>query len=379
LLLILSLFILIAWLVLGTAPGRFWLIEREAPPPDIADWPSIAVVIPARDEANLIADTLGSLWRQNYPGSVRVIVVDDGSTDGTSDAAIQAARDLGRLDDLTVLRGANPPAGWTGKVWAMHQGVEQALASGGVEFVLFSDADICHGQETLSELVRRAVTGPYDLVSLMVKLRCDSPAEKLMMPAFVFFFRMLYPFRRVRNVKDRLAGAAGGTMLVRREALERIGGLTSIRNELIDDCALARAIKRGGHPIWLGLSDTSRSTRGFGALGEIVRMISRTAYTQLGYSPARLLVCVVGLLFLFAGPPCLTIGATGKASLIGGMTWVLMAALYVPMLHFYRRSPLWAPLLPLTAVVYLYATIRSAWLHHLSRGGEWKGRVRTME
>lgn len=365
---------LLIWLGLAGLHGRFWQIEAEAVPPPTPAWPAVVAVIPARNEAEVIGETLRSLWAQDYPGLLRVVLVDDHSDDGTAEVALTAARKAGREADLLVLRGESLPPGWTGKVWAMHQGVSRGVpAEDPSRYLLFSDADISHAPEALRELVSRAEAEGLDLASLMVRLQCRSTAEKLMIPAFVFFFRMLYPFPRVNRPKDPLAGAAGGTMLLRRTALERIGGLASIRHELIDDCSLAREVKRGGHPIWLGLSRGSVSTRGYGTLGEILRMISRTAYTQLGYSPAQLAGCVLGLGLTFLSPPLLLL-AGGWTALLGGLTWLLMAGLYLPMVRFYGQSPLWAPLLPLTATLYLWATLLSAWRHHRGVGGQWKGR-----
>jgi hopene-associated glycosyltransferase HpnB len=335
----------------------------------------VVAVIPARDEAEVIGETLRSLWSQEYPGTFRIVLVDDHSDDGTAEIALGAARAVGREAELQVLSAEPLPAGWTGKVWAMHQGVTRGLpATDPARYVLFSDADISHGPDALAELVSRAEAGGCDLVSFMVRLQCASRAERLMIPAFVFFFKLLYPFRKINNEEDPLAGAAGGTMLLRRSALERIGGMECIRAEVIDDCTLAAAVKRGGHRIWLGQSSTSVSTRGYGTLREIVRMIARTAYTQLGYSPLRLAGCVFGFTLTFLGPPLLALSLQGPGALLGAAAWVLMSLLYLPMVRFYRLSPLWAPLLPVTASVYLWATILSGWWHHRGKGGWWKGR-----
>ncbi len=362
------------WLALAFAQGGFWRVDRELVPPAPPEWPRVTVLIPARNEAECIGDTLRSLWAQDYPTVLRVVVVDDHSDDGTAEIARQTARDLGRDADLRIVAAQPLPPGWTGKVWAMQQGMTRGLDGGdGAEYVLFSDADITRGAGAVREMVSRAHAGNCDLVSFMVRLQCQSRAEKLMIPAFVFFFKMLYPFRRVNDRRNPLAGAAGGAMLLRRTALERIGGLTTIQNELIDDCALARAVKSGGHNIWLGLSDTSTSTRRYGSLSEIVHVIARTAYTQLNYSPLRLFGCVFGLFLTFLLPPLLLL-AGGWAAVLGAVTWLLMSATYLPMLRFYRRSPLWAFALPLTACLYLWATLLSAWRHHRGQGGQWKGR-----
>lgn len=366
---------LAAWLGLWLGRAGFWRIERDAIPPEPSRWPDVVAVIPARDEAAVIGEAVRSLLRQEYPGSLRVVVVDDDSTDSTAECARSAARKVGRESDVTVV-GAEPlPMGWTGKVWAMHQGITRGAPAGEPSpYVLFTDADVVHGPVALRELVSRAEAGACDLVSFMVQLECRSAAERLMIPAFVFFFRMLYPFPRVNNPADSLAGAAGGAMLVRREALERIGWLVAIRSELIDDCALAARVKRGGHRVWLGLSDSSRSIRGYGGLAGILDMISRTAYTQLGYSPLRLAGCVVGLALTFLAPPLLTFLGHGWPQIAGAAAWILMSLLYLPMVRFYRQSPALALLLPITALLYLWATVLSAWEHHHGRGGQWKGR-----
>lgn len=363
--------VLLIWLGLALRKGWFWRIERDPVPAAPSEWPAVVAVIPARNEAEGIGETLRSLWAQDYPGRLRVVLVDDHSEDGTAEAARAAAR--GHEDRLEILSGQPLPSGWTGKVWAMHQGVGRALQDPHARCVLFSDADIAHGPGAVRELVTRAEAGRLDLASFMVRLQCRTLPERLMIPAFVFFFRMLYPFRRASDPKDPLAAAAGGTMLVRRAALERIGGMESLRNALIDDCSLAREIKRGGHRIWLGLSDTSVSTRGYGTMSEIIRMIARTAYTQLNYSPLQLLGCVFGLALTFLAPPLLLL-AEGWAASLGGAAWLLMTLLFLPMVRFYRQSPLWAPLLPVTATVYLWATLVSAWRHHRGVGGQWKGR-----
>lgn len=361
--------VLLIWVGLALGKGRFWQIERDPVPPAPAAWPPVAAVIPARNEADGIAETLRSLWSQDYPGPLRVVLVDDHSDDGTA----ELAREVSVPGRLEVLTGQPLPPGWTGKVWAMHQGVQRVLEDPEARYILFSDADIAHGPGAVRELVSRAEAGGLDLASFMVRLQCRTLPERLMIPAFVFFFRMLYPFRRASDPKDPLAAAAGGTMLARREALERIGGMEALRSALIDDCSLAAEIKRGGHRIWLGLSRESVSTRGYGTLAEILRMIARTAYTQLGYSPVQLAGCVLGLALTFLAPPLLLL-AGGWGAVLGGTAWLLMSLLFLPMVRFYGQSPLWAPLLPVTATLYLWATLISAWRHHRGVGGQWKGR-----
>jgi len=371
----LALLVLAIWIGMALAHAGFWRIEPEPTLPEPTYWPPVTAIMPARDEEACIAQTLHSLWQQDYPGDLRLILVDDHSQDATAEIALRTARESGRETELSILQAAPLPPGWTGKVWAMHHGWQESVARNDrTPYLLFSDADIAHGPLALRQLVCRAEASECDLVSFMVRLSCATAAERLMMPAFVFFFRLLYPFRRVNTPSHPLAGAAGGTMLVRREALERIGGLESIRGELIDDCALARQIKRGGHRIWLSLSSESRSIRQYDRLSEILHMIARTAYTQLRYSPWLLLVCIFGLALTFLSPPLLLLSRSGHAALIGGFAWLLMSLLYLPMVRFYRQSPVWALLLPLTALLYLGGTLLSAWRYYRGQGGQWKGR-----
>ena len=370
---------LVIWLGLWLAHAGFWRVDRGHVPPPPPFWPPVTAVIPARNEEAVIGETLRSLWAQGYPGRLRIVVVDDHSDDATAATAMAAAEKSGHAADLTVLSAEALPPGWAGKVWAMEQGRTRGLRGDDAPYILLTDADVSHGAGSLAELVSRAEAGSIDLTSFMIRLRCVSPAERLMIPAFVFFFQLLYPFRRVNDPTHPLAGAAGGMMLLRRTALERIGGLVCIRKELIDDCSLAREVKRGGHRLWLGLSDNCESTRGYGTLGEIVRMIARTAYTQLGYSPLALAGCVLGLALTFLAPPMLTVLARGWDQALGGTAWLVMALLYLPMLRFYHRSPMWAPLLPVTALLYLWATMASAYRHHRGLGGQWKGRTQSSD
>lgn len=382
--LFLASFALLIWLGLAFAHAGFWRIEPTVVPSAPRRWPSVTVVIPARDEAEGIAATLTSLWEQDYPLPLPIIVVDDHSQDDTAAIARETARKMGREAELHLVEALPLPQGWAGKVWAMQQGLDRAAyarsASGNAsenmaDYILFSDADIVHGPDAVRELICRAEADGCDLVSFMVRLHCDTRAERLMIPAFVFFFRLLYPFARVNDPAHPLAGAAGGTMLVRRKALERIGGLEGIRGALIDDCALAREVKKGGYRLWLGLSPSSQSSRRYARLAEILHMIARTAYTQLRYSPLLLLGCVLGLALTFLSPPLLLLFTQGWAAVLGGSAWLLMSWLYLPMVRFYRQSPLWAALLPLTALLYLYATLLSAWRHYRGQGGQWKGRM----
>jgi hopene-associated glycosyltransferase HpnB len=369
---------LVGWLYLWLTPSTFWRLERDPVPPEPDEWPEVIAVIPARNEVEVIARTMASLWSQDYPRPLDIILVDDHSEDGTKEAALEVTQRLGRSLNFTLLQARTLPEDWAGKVWAMRRGVDYLLKYFTPKYVLFGDADIEHGRRAVRDLVSRAEAQRLDLASFMVRLECHSPAERLMIPAFVFFFRLLYPFRRCNNPEDRLAGAAGGTMLVRTSALRRIGGMEAIKDQLIDDCALARAIKAGGHRIWLGLGDASRSTRGYGTMGEVIGMISRTAYTQLKHSPLLLVGCVLGMGLIFLTPPAATAFGTGATRLIGLAAWLLMAVLYLPIVRHYRQPTVSALLLPVTAGLYLWATILSAVRHYQGRGGGWKGRTRGM-
>jgi hopene-associated glycosyltransferase HpnB len=316
-------------------------------------------VIPARDEEATIGRTVRSLVHQGVP----VLVVDDGSRDATAAAARGAGAE--------VIAGAALPEGWTGKLWALEQGVRRISS----EWILLTDADIEHHATSVGELLAFAEAEDLDLASLMVRLHCDSLAERMLIPAFVFFFALLYPFAWVADPERRTAAAAGGCILVRRAALARIGFFAPIRDRLIDDCALAAAVKESGGGIWLGLSRETVSLRRYPRFADVWGMVARTAYTQLRCSPLYLAGTVLGLGALFLVPP-LAFVSGGWATLVGAAAWLLMAALYWPMLRFYALSPLWAPLLPLTSLVYLGATVDSARRHWEGRGGEWKGRVR---
>ena len=358
---------LLIWLGLIFAHGQFWRarITDRGMPPVPPHWPSVTVVVPARNEADVIARSIGSLLEQDYPGEFRVILVDDNSSDGTADAA-RALND----DRLTILLGAPLPAGWTGKLWALSQGIAAAERP---EFLWLTDADIEHASDTLRALVSRAEDGGLQLVSLMARLHCATWAERMLVPAFVFFFQMLYPFDRVNRPKG-IGGAAGGCMLVRRTALEGAGGIGAIRNALIDDCTFGALIKREGR-IWLGLTDRSRSIRPYRDIGSIAAMISRSAYAQLGYSQLMLIGTLLGLSLVFGAPPLLALAGSGAGRIMAAMAWALMALSFQPMLRFYHRSPLYGVVLPLIGAFYAACTLLSAWQHHRGRGGMWKGRA----
>lgn len=363
---ILAVLSLLIWVYLLTAHGRFWQAGPVLPKQRPIAAPPVAVVIPARDEAPLIEATLRSLLVQDYPGGLHVILVDDNSSDGTGDRARA-------LDDprLTVLSGRPRPAGWSGKLWAVAQGVAR---TGDAALILLTDADIVHDPAHVSALVARIEADRLDLASEMVELACDSRAERALVPAFVFFFQLLYPFAQVNDPLSSTAAAAGGTIMIRRSALDRIGGMEAIRHALIDDVALAAAVKRGG-PIFLGHSALARSVRPYPAAADIWRMVSRTAFVQLRYSVPLLLATVAGMLLVWLAPPAAAIFGHGLARWCGWAAWAMLAASYVPTLTRYRRSWLWAPVLPLVAAFYTAATIGSAINHFFGRGVAWKGRA----
>ena len=368
--------VLAIWPYLLLGRGAFWLgRERDEAIGGRGPWPAITAVIPARDEAECVGETVTSLLRQDYAGEFHVVLVDDQSRDGTAEVARAAAAALGAIDRLTVLPGRTLPAGWTGKLWAQSQGVEAAEAGPRPpELILLTDADIVYAPGELAKLAARAQAGGYVLTSLMAKLRCESFAERMFVPAFIFFFQMLYPFAWANDPRRSTAAAAGGCMLVRREKLRAAGGMASIRSALIDDCALAKELKAQG-PIWIGLTDGVRSVRAYPAVEDIRRMVSRTAYAQLRYSPLLLAGTILGLAMTYLAPVLLTIFATGLAKILGIAAWLLMALAFQPILRFYRVSPLWGLALPAIAATYMAFTLDSAYQHARGRGGMWKGRA----
>jgi hopene-associated glycosyltransferase HpnB len=366
---------LAAWVYLVCFHGRFWrsgpVLGPRLRPDQFQDAARVAVVIPARNEAQSIAQCLTSLLLQEYPGELYVVLVDDNSADGTAEIAAR----LESGGRMTVIGGAPLPAGWTGKMWAVHQGLQDAAAFS-PDYVLLTDADIVHAPDHVSRLVAKAGAEGLDLVSEMVRLNCDTAAECAFIPAFVFFFQMLYPFARVNDARKSTAGAAGGTMLVSCRALERIDGVTRIRGELIDDCALAKQIKSSGGRIWLGHSEGAVSLRVYASWRELWDMIARTAYVQLRHSPVLLAGCVAGMGLLYASPPLLAVcGGQEPARWLGAAGWLLMAGAFQPTLRRYGRSRWWGFALPLIAAFYIGATVASAVRHYAGRGGGWKDRV----
>ena len=378
---ILASIVLVIWLYLIAARGGFWrAAERDdvnvAPDGDGSRrWPAVTAVIPARDEAETVGETVALLLRQDYGGIFTVVVVDDQSRDATARIAREAATALAAGERLTVLSGRALPPGWTGKLWAQQQGVESAdNAPQPPDYLLLTDADIVYAPDALASLVARAGQHGFILTSLMAKLRCKSFAERMFVPAFIFFFQMLYPFAWASDPRRATAAAAGGCMLVRRDALQAVGGLASIRGALIDDCALAKVLKARG-PISIALTDRVHSVRDYPFVGDIHRMVSRTAYAQLRYSPVLLAGTVLGLTITYLAPVALAVFARGFPQFAGIFVWILMALAFRPTLRFYRLSWLWAPALPAIAAVYMAFTVDSAYQHALGRGGMWKGRA----
>ncbi|MEU3353143.1 glycosyltransferase [Streptomyces sp. NPDC037389] len=365
------------WLLLGQ--GFFWRTDVGLPPrTPPADWPAVAVVVPARDEAEVLPMSLPSLLAQDYPGPLEIFVVDDGSTDGTGELARALAETHGG-PPLTVASPGEPAPGWTGKLWAVRHGMALAQDRTDAEYLLLTDADIAHGPDSLRELVAAARSRGLDLVSQMARLRVATFWERMIVPAFVYFFAQLYPFRRVNRPGGRTAAAAGGCVLLRRDAALRAGVPESIRQAVIDDVSLARAVRRSGGRIWLGLADRVESVRPYPGLGPLWRMVSRSAYAQLLHNPLLLAATVAGLAVVYLAPPVAVVAGalTGSAVplVCGGLAWAVMAGTYAPMLRYYRQ-PLWlAPLLPVTGLLYLLMTVDSAVQHHRGRGAAWKGRT----
>ncbi|MFD6286374.1 glycosyltransferase [Streptomyces sp. NPDC060205] len=369
---------LAAWLWLLLGQGFFWRTDLRLPPRgEPESWPSVCVVVPARDEAAVLPVSLPSLLAQEYPGRAEVFLVDDGSSDGTGELARELGRRHGGLP-LTVGSPGEPPAGWTGKLWAVRHGIGLARARG-PEYLLLTDADIAHAPDSLRELVASAVTGDFDLVSQMARLRVESVWERLVVPAFVYFFAQLYPFRWIAVKGSRTAAAAGGCVLLRTTAAERARIPDAIGRAVIDDVALARAVKGSGGRIWLGLAERVDSVRPYPRLHDLWRMVSRSAYAQLRHNPLLLAGTVAGLAVVYLVPPVALVAGvvTGArlAAAAGGLAWLVMTGTYLPMLRYYRQPLALAPLLPFTALMYLFMTVDSAVQHYRGRGAAWKGRT----
>ena len=378
---------LIIWVFLLLFWGQFWRANQrlEIHNIDLPSYPSVCAIIPARNEADVLPVSLKSLLNQDYSGQFSIILIDDQSTDKTGEVAQEIANHLNQSDRLKVIQGKPLPIGWSGKLWAMEQGIQTAKNQGlSTDYFLFTDADIEHHSTNLKELVTKAENENLALTSLMVLLRCDSFWEKFLIPAFVFFFQKLYPFPWVNNPQNKMAAAAGGCILIKRDRLEEIGSIPSLREALIDDCTLAQKIKglstsENPTAIWLGLTEKTKSLRPYDSLDTIWNMIARTAYTQLNYSLLLLLGTVLGMSLVYlAAPIILLIGIYFKSSsliTLSGLTWLLMAIAYFPTLRLYKLSPLWSLSLPIIALFYNLMTIDSALRHWRGQGGGWKGRV----
>lgn len=369
---------LLIWLGLFFFNGHFWQIwivdaDREKVSVPSA-WPSVVAVVPARNEAETIAEGVSALARQNYSGEFSIVVVDDHSEDGTGELARKAAEESGSMTKIRVVAAPELIPGRTGKLWALQSGVDAANWSK-PDFFWFTDADIVHAPDTLRRLISRAENNQFDLTSLMVLLQARSLAEKLIIPPFLYFFLMLYPPRRIADAKSRTAGAAGGCILLRRNTLERSGGLAAIRGEIIDDCSLARVVKRSGGKIWMGLTRASVSLRRYSQWAELQNMIARTAFTQLNYSALQLIGTIVGLLVTFVAPVAFTFSTNPRIWVPALLAWCLMSASFLPTAVFYGLSPIWSPFLPIAALFYSYATLLSALRYWFGRGGQWKGRA----
>jgi hopene-associated glycosyltransferase HpnB len=367
---------LAGWVYLLYARGSFWRCAQRDDwhKTELDAWPPIALIVPARDEAPQIAASIGSLLNQDYRGEWTVILVDDDSSDGTAEIATRVAA-AAPCERLRVIRSKPLPPGWTGKLWAVKQGVDAAMAlPHDPEYLLLTDADIAHAPDSLSRLVGHAHLKGLVLNSLMAKLHCKTLVERAFVPAFIFFFQMLYPFAWVNAPRAASAAAAGGCMLLRADSVARVGGIAVIRNALIDDCALAKVLKPQG-AIWLALTDRVTSIRPYASLQAVRHMIARSAYAQLRYSPVFLAATAAGLLLVFLAPPLIAILGSGTARLMALTAWALMAIAYQPVLRFYALSPLWALALPVVAMLYLVFTFDSAYQYAKKRGGAWKGRM----
>ena len=376
-LLAISCIALAIWLYMAVARGTFWRLrefdddtaKHESP----CAWPPVVAVIPARNEAATIAQTLASLLNQNYAGEFSVVLVDDHSEDATAQIAQQAARELNAESRVNICTAPALPPGWTGKLWALNEGISQATPAAPT-YYWFIDADSVHAPDTLRRLVSRAERDHLDLASLMVLLQAKTFPERALIPAFLFFFLKLYPPRWIASAKARTAGAAGGCILLRSEALQRIGGFAAIRHEVIDDCALASAVKRSGGRLWMGLTRAGISLRAYTTFREIRDLIARTAFTQLRYSPLLLLSTLAAMFLTYLAPVVLLFGQPSAPRILGACAWLLMSLLYLPTISFYRLFPAWAATLPLSAFFYTYATCLSAVRYYLGRGAQWKGR-----
>ncbi len=378
----------LAWVVLIFGRGEFWRVRPRLPEPHEhrrlrTAAPSVLAIVPARNEETVLSRTLPTVLEQTYTGPFHGVVVDDRSEDATKDVAVRAAEACDQSHRLTVRTGEPLPSGWAGKVWAMHEGVTLAEEHR-AEYLWFTDADVAHDPGVLASLVVQAENDDLDMVSVMARLCVESRVDRLLIPAFVYFFAKLCPFRWVNDPRRRTAGAAGGCMLVRARALQEAGGVASIRSALIDDCALGRLIKAARGRIWLGFCPGVRSVRAYGTLRSVWDMVARSAFHQLNYSWLLLAGTVLGMLLLYAVPPAaMVVGLAGHAAgtaigwamaALGASAWLMMTVSFLPQLRYQGSSWWWAPVLPVAGVLYTAMTVSSAYRHATGRGGLWKGR-----
>ncbi|HXE33974.1 MAG TPA: glycosyltransferase [Verrucomicrobiae bacterium] len=386
---VLGIITLAIWLHLFFGRGWFWRVRKldadRTAEDGLAEWPSVMAIVPARNEAETIGRAIASLVEQDYPGELLLTVVDDHSEDATAAIARQVAEASGAGKRVKIVTASALAAGWTGKVWALKEGVSKggvtdsdALGGAAAEapsFYWFTDADVSHAPDTLWRLVVRAARHNLDLTSLMVLLQAKTLPERALIPAFLYFFLMLYPPQWIADEELSTAGAAGGCILLKRETLSRIGGLAAIRGEVIDDCALAKAVKASGGQVWMGLTRKSTSLRVYGRFAEIRDLIARTAFTQLRYSALLLAETLAGMFLTYVAPLVLLFAHDSTARILGFASWLLMSLSFLPTVRFYRLSPFWAPFLPLIALFYTYGSWLSAVRFWMGKGGQWKGRA----
>ncbi len=374
----------LAWVYLLLGHGGYWKGDQRLQThpltcPLLPNWPQVTIIVPARNEADVIEQSIQSLLNQDYPGTFHLVLVDDHSNDGTGDLAKQIASQHLKGHLLTVIQSGERPRGWMGKMWALHTGLQYAQEHWPTaQFHYFTDADILHSPGNLRGLVVKGVSEHLDLVSLMVRLHCQNTWEKFLIPTFVYFFQKVYPFPQINDPESSIGGAAGGCMLVRTKALKNIGGIAAIRGEVIDDCALGAKIKQQGN-IWLGLTDTEQSIRPYHHLSDIWEMVRRTAFTQLRYSPWLLGQTFLGLILLYLLPPLITLTlpfhGSFWAGLLSVLAWIIMGITFHPTLRSYALSPSMGLLLPLAGMYYLGMTVDSAHRHWRGVGVQWKGRT----
>ena len=372
--LFLAIFVLLIWIYLTFFHAHFWRVDSLEVPGGEPGPARVAAIVPARNEADVIARAISSLLRQQFDGELRVFVVDDNSNDGTANVARAAAGVLGAAQRVEVISGAELASGWSGKVWAIDQGWQAARVAN-PDYLLLADADIEHASDGLAQLVAHAKGENLDLASVMVKLRSETIPEKFLIPAFVYFFFLLYPPAKISSPGSRVAGAAGGCILLRPAALEKAGGFESVRGAIIDDCALAARVKSVGGRVWLGVSQRTRSIRGYGSFTAIRDMIARTAFNQLRHSWLLLIACMLGMTVAFLAPLVLVFSSSRITGWLALGASALMFATYVPVLRLYRVSVLAAVTLPFAAMFYMYATVVSALRYWRGHGGQWKGRT----